>query len=228
MLQVNHSAPGIIVGCPHCERRLRVYGDQVARRHRCPECDVVLTLQLLKIGAPRPDQPHASDQDAEQKREMEQEEVGGASLNSDELQATLAESQARPPHWLLRLEWPFTHLSLPAQRRILYSILHFGGGIAVIFIGLLFASGQVGAAGLLWLLAGYYPSQIIAGLLLPKLAKTFRCPGCGFEMDAVGIWSAGGYTDHVERHILNFRNPINDAVIGHLDCPQCDSTILIR
>lgn len=224
MLQVDHSTPGIVC-CPNCQHRLCVYGDQVAQRYRCPACDAVLTLQLLKIGEPRADQ--SSSQDEERDEEPEQNGPD-CQESSPEEPAVAAERRASPPAWLLRLEWPFTHMSLAAQHRILYSLLHFGGGLGVVLLGFLLFSGQIGAAGVLWLLVGCYPSQIIAGRLLPLLAKTFRCPGCGFEMDAVGIWSAGGYTDHVERHILNFRNPINDAVIGHLDCPQCDSTILIR
>ncbi|MCH7728297.1 MAG: hypothetical protein IH991_17730 [Planctomycetes bacterium] len=50
---------------------------------------------------------------------------------------------------------------------------------------------------------------------------------CDFEFDAVGRWSVGGYTDHKERHCMLIRSQIDGSISGHIDCPMCESTIML-
>lgn len=81
--------------------------------------------------------------------------------------------------------------------------------------------------GVPWLLFGFSPCWWLSHKLMPFFISTLHCPRCGFDHDAVGIWSSGGYTDHKERHIYRFRNPLDGSRVGHTDCPQCGSTILL-
>lgn len=60
------------------------------------------------------------------------------------------------------------------------------------------------------------------------IVSAIRCPGCGFQMDAVSRWSVGSFNDHRERHIFLAWNPIDKGYTGHINCPQCDATIRIR
>lgn len=77
----------------------------------------------------------------------------------------------------------------------------------------------------LWLVVG----RRIAFRLVPFFVSKLTCPGCGEEIDAIGIWNCGcGYKDHRERHILAKVCPQCGKVAGHVDCPRCDSTILLR
>jgi len=75
-----------------------------------------------------------------------------------------------------------------------------------------------------WLLLG----RPIAYLLVPLLVSTLSCPGCGEEIDAVGVWNcACGFHHHRERHILAGRCPLCGKTAGHVNCPHCDCTILL-
>ena len=75
-----------------------------------------------------------------------------------------------------------------------------------------------------WLLL----ARPIASLLVPLFVSTLSCPGCGEEIDAVGVWNcACGFHPHRERHILAGRCPMCHKAAGHLSCPRCDCTILL-
>lgn len=82
--------------------------------------------------------------------------------------------------------------------------------------------------GALFLIFGYWPTRWYAELLTPFFVTMIKCPRCGLEREAVGIWGTGSYTDHVERHILRFKNPIDGSRVGYMDCTECGSTILVR
>lgn len=68
----------------------------------------------------------------------------------------------------------------------------------------------------------------ITNLILPHLIHSVRCPGCEEDIEAVGRWTIGDYTDHRDRHILRVRHPRDGSCIGQTNCPRCGSTILIR
>ncbi len=97
---------------------------------------------------------------------------------------------------------------------------------------LLFLFGGCGCCGGLaswpWLLFGFWGSRWLAGRLMTVLLKFIVCPCCGFEFDAVDRWDVGGYQDHQERHVYNARSRINGARVGHINCPMCDATIMLR
>lgn len=68
----------------------------------------------------------------------------------------------------------------------------------------------------------------LTNLVLSQVIRTIRCPGCQDDIPAIGRWRSGGFNDHRERHVLQVRNPIDGTLIGHINCPRCDSTILVR
>ncbi|HEY7327867.1 MAG TPA: hypothetical protein VH592_09520 [Gemmataceae bacterium] len=76
----------------------------------------------------------------------------------------------------------------------------------------------------IWVFVG----QWVSCLLVPLFVSTLSCPGCGEEIDAVGIWDCGcGFHDHRERHILAGGCPACGDVTGHINCPRCDTTIML-
>ena len=91
------------------------------------------------------------------------------------------------------------------------------------------ANSKAGSATAWWLFLGWWPlrrwiDEILASIIVP----TFSCPGCGFEMDGMSRWSVGDYTPPKEWHILAARDPRDKKTrIGHTDCPQCGTTILM-
>ena len=112
--------------------------------------------------------------------------------------------------------------------RLLYYTARFGFPVGA-YIGAVNGGGPViGLLGLAWLFIGNRPSYFYAEFMGAFLIACLPCPRCGLEHDAVAIWSGGGYTDHVERHFLLFRNPTDGGRVGMLDCPACGSTILVR
>jgi hypothetical protein len=75
-----------------------------------------------------------------------------------------------------------------------------------------------------WLIGGRW----IAYYLLPLFVSTLTCPGCGEQIDAVGVWNcACGFKDHHERHLLTKCCPKCGKAAGHIDCPRCACTILL-
>lgn len=75
-----------------------------------------------------------------------------------------------------------------------------------------------------WAIAG----RLIAYWLVPLFVTTFKCPGCGEEMNTIGVWNcACGFNDHRERNILTKRCPKCGKGASHLDCPRCNCTILL-
>lgn len=74
-----------------------------------------------------------------------------------------------------------------------------------------------------WWFTGAFFSRIIGSMIV----TSFRCKGCGLEIPAVGRWQIGSYNDHRDRHFLLAKNPIDGSRVGHIDCPQCSSTILL-
>jgi hypothetical protein len=77
-----------------------------------------------------------------------------------------------------------------------------------------------------WLLLG----RPVAYWLVPLFVSTLSCPGCGEEIDAMGIWDcACGFHPHPhrERHILADRCPMCGNTASHTNCPRCDCTILL-
>lgn len=78
-----------------------------------------------------------------------------------------------------------------------------------------------------WFLLAFYPCWWLSWRLPALFISRLTCPRCGFAKDAVGVWSSGQYTDHRERHVYLFRNPIDGGRVGHVNCEQCGSTILL-
>jgi hypothetical protein len=75
-----------------------------------------------------------------------------------------------------------------------------------------------------WLFLG----RRIALMLLPLLISTLKCPGCSEEISAIGKWNCGcGFHDYKERHVLAGACPKCGNRTGHLNCPRCDSTLLL-
>lgn len=73
-----------------------------------------------------------------------------------------------------------------------------------------------------WFTGGIFSRWIVAACV-----SSVRCKGCGLEIPAVGRWAIGSFTDHRERHFALAKNPIDGSRIGHTNCPQCDTTILL-
>lgn len=79
-------------------------------------------------------------------------------------------------------------------------------------------------AFLLWMILG----RRIALWLMPLFVSRIQCPGCGEDIEAVGVWNCTcGFHDHKERHVLAKVCPKCGSRVGHFDCPQCDTTILL-
>lgn len=74
-----------------------------------------------------------------------------------------------------------------------------------------------------WYFFGTFTSRIIGAMTV----SSFRCKGCGLEVPAVDKWTIGSFTDHRPRHVLLAKNPIDGARVGHINCPQCSTTIFV-
>ena len=76
-----------------------------------------------------------------------------------------------------------------------------------------------------WMIWG---RRIARYAILPVFFSAVRCPGCGYEKEAVGRWTCGcGFVDHRERNVLAMRCPQCKAHIGSVPCDQCQATILL-
>lgn len=73
-----------------------------------------------------------------------------------------------------------------------------------------------------WFVGGFF-SRIVGSMLV----SSFRCKGCGLEVPAVDKWTIGSFTDHRPRHVLLAKSPIDGARVGHVNCPQCSTTIFV-
>lgn len=105
--------------------------------------------------------------------------------------------------------------------------LVFFGIVAVMFIGGGIKNDWLAlyafiCAVIWWFMGGTFSRWIVAACV-----SSVRCKGCGLEIPAVGRWVIGSYTDHCERHFALAKNPIDGSRIGHTDCPQCGTTILL-
>jgi hypothetical protein len=79
-------------------------------------------------------------------------------------------------------------------------------------------------AFLSWLFLG----PLISRPLVPLFVSTISCPGCGEEIEALGLWDcACGFHDYRETHVLAGYCPSCGAAAGHLSCPRCGCTILL-
>lgn len=76
-------------------------------------------------------------------------------------------------------------------------------------------------------LAWWYMGMFFSRLIGMTFVSSIRCKGCGLEIPAVAQWRIGSYSDHRERHILWAKNPMDGSRVGHIDCPQCSSTIIV-
>jgi len=73
----------------------------------------------------------------------------------------------------------------------------------------------------------WFTGRFFSRLIVAACVSSVRCKGCGFEIPAVDRWTIGSFTDHRERHFALAKNPIDGSRIGHTNCPQCDTTILL-
>lgn len=73
-----------------------------------------------------------------------------------------------------------------------------------------------------WFVGGFF-SRIIGTMIISSI----RCKGCGLEIPAFDRWQIGSYTDHQTRHILAAKNPLDGSRVGHINCPQCQATVLV-
>jgi hypothetical protein len=68
---------------------------------------------------------------------------------------------------------------------------------------------------------------VMRGVLV-AMFPTFACPGCHEPHSAVDVWRCScGYQDHREKNVFLFKCPNCRGRIGRVDCPKCDSTILL-
>lgn len=66
-------------------------------------------------------------------------------------------------------------------------------------------------------------------LIMTLFMKSFRCPHCDEEYEAVSRWGCScGYVDHKDQHIYGFKCPQCKSVCGHYNCRRCEATILLR
>lgn len=107
----------------------------------------------------------------------------------------------------------------------------------VVLVGGCFGFGQLShatenplfaVAALAFLIPRLNLATRITNLILPLIIQTIRCPGCQEDIEAVGRWTVGDYTDHRDRHVLSVRHPRDGSRIGQTDCPRCGATILLR
>lgn len=83
--------------------------------------------------------------------------------------------------------------------------------------GLLFAA-------VVWFAAGRSIAPILVALFMARVI----CPGCYEELQTIDRWKCGcGYTDFRERHFARFVCPKCGGRIVYLNCPRCESTIIL-
>jgi hypothetical protein len=78
---------------------------------------------------------------------------------------------------------------------------------------------------LVWPFAGWWVARYH---IVPHLFSMVRCPGCGYEKEAVARWKCTcGFVDHRERNVLTLRCPKCACYSGCVSCDQCGATILL-
>lgn len=230
------------IRCPHCRRRLRIKPEKLGTSRKCPACFAVLKLELVEAAKPR--DTHATPHPQTESRQTAPPAVAPfieppTALPVPRLRPVpIAEIVTTPaptlsdqplfdfeepdcaPATSRRARQSFG-LSMRAKQRLVWAAIRFGLSLILICSApLAVVFGFVGLVILIW----WWPSVWLARHVCALLFSSFTCRGCGFEIDAVGQWSSGGFTDHRERHILLMKNPINQSFIGHTDCPQCGAT----
>ena len=73
----------------------------------------------------------------------------------------------------------------------------------------------------------WFTGMFISRWVLVMFMRSLHCKNCGLEIPAVGQWQIGSFHDHRHRHILAAKSPIDGARVGHINCPQCECTILV-
>lgn len=84
------------------------------------------------------------------------------------------------------------------------------------------------AIAVAWIIPRYGLSAILTWLIMVQFMKSFQCPHCHEEFEAVGRWQCGcGFVDHKQRHFYSFKCPMCRARVGHTNCKRCDATIFL-
>ncbi len=90
-----------------------------------------------------------------------------------------------------------------------------------VFFGLLDAAS--------WFLPGLKIPVRLANLIMSICFRWIRCAGCGESFPAHTRWTCQcGYTAPRERNLFHFRCPICRDYLRGFNCPQCESTILVK
>ncbi len=139
-----------------------------------------------------------------------------------------------PPHYR---SYDNHHSVLPAlPYRLIFRMLHLTLFFGFPLFCLLVATGgdhveygilMLGAVS--WLVPGIRIPARLANLAMSTFIHRIRCAGCGEVYPAVARWSCHcGYTSPRERNLFHFRCPICRDYIGRFNCPQCQSTIMVK
>lgn len=225
MSSVSSTESPVVVHCPACRRRLNVPRERFGSKGRCPGCRTTFAL---------PPESATDEPNCETPRTRN-------CANSGQPQTTpppLSELSSTAPSFTddISEEAPSfdrspsacatrpSGMSIRTTHWLIWALIRFGLGSGMtLFVNVFPPIGIMGAILLIW----YWPARWLARHVTAAVCTTIDCPGCGFQFDAIGRWTVGGYTDHRECHILLARSRIDGSHIGHTDCPQCSSTILI-
>lgn len=194
----------LLIDCPHCGTTLDC--TDLNGNGQCPHCVGPFPL------------PRDSGKRGRKKKEAEVRRYGGHTPP----QRRAASRPLMSPRGLYRCVFSI-FLFGPFVFTFCLSFL-----LAPVHEGLGIVMGMLACPGFVWLFIGFFPARWMARLLLVATVSRISCPHCGFEIEAVGRWTSGSYTDHRERHIFAFKNPIDGSLVGHTNCPMCDTTILIQ
>lgn len=245
-------APTMGVSCPACHQRLKVAPDFPGKQRHCPRCNRSLVMQLVvdrKTDSqptpsanpgesvppnattgprepfetvspptkPRPLPPAARPPGLPNPSEPEKENTPA----SEPL--VYREVEPSPPHrpWLL--------VSPRDIGWVVWLILQIGIPLTLHLIAKATNDMFFNVVAIAFLIPRLNLASRISNFIVPFLVSKFRCPGCQDDIECVNRWKCGcGYVDHRERHVLRFRCPKCSGLIGHTNCPRCDSTIFLR
>lgn len=232
--------------CPECGRTSKTPVRAALKKWTCPVCKTPAKLKFaahnVKVAAPSSIRnemaPVAIKQTRITPEDLRETADWAQTNNTEEIvasrepdsEAVVYGSAPPKPSTTSHLSGFLSSLSPRTLTWVIWFILQFP---VLLFILLPLAQKSMNIAIVILTIAWFIPRLGICTrltwLIMTLFMKSFRCPHCDEEYEAVGRWGCScGYVDHKERHIFAFKCPMCKSLLGHANCERCDATILLR
>lgn len=236
----------IRVACPECGRTSKTPVRSALKKWRCPACKTPAKLKLaahtVKVTVKSSSLPgtapfavkaiRETSEDLSETADWEQTNDMESIVASCEPETEAVVYGSTPPKQSAtsRLSGFLSGLSPRTLTWVIWFILQFP---VLLFILLPLAQKSMNIAIVILTIAWFIPRLGICTrltwLIMTLFMKSFRCPHCDEEYEAVSRWGCScGYVDHKDQHIYGFKCPQCKSVCGHYNCRRCEATILLR